>query len=239
MATQVEQISAAGDPVETIQVPLGADPALDPLQLSRRAAAPGTPVEVVVVVRNVGRGLADGLKINFYEGKPAAGVLRGSVDAPLPLDLNESYTARFTINAPTGSGDIYAEVVSSGANLSSANDRAAAQLSKPGAPQITALGEDQLFAGNVRLAWLQAAGEVVAGYRVYRGSTAGGPFEFIGEAGATTYVDLLSQPGVSYCYRVRAYSASNTLSDASVPLCGKVDTVQPGGRTIFLPLIRR
>lgn len=239
METRTALLSTASDPVETLLVADGADPALDPLQLSQRAAAPGTQVEVEAVVRNVGRGTTSGLTINFYEGKPGAGVLRGSANAPLPLDLNESYTARFTIPAPATSGDVYAEVVTSGPNRSPANDRAAAQLGKPSAPQITALGEDPLFDGNVRLYWLQAAGEAVAGYRIYRSATVSGTFEFVGEAGPPTYVDLLSQPGVDYCYRVRAYTAASTLSDPSAAVCGKLDASQASSRNIYLPLVAR
>lgn len=134
MQVQSEVLASSNDPVETLQIATGADPALDPLQLSQRAALPGSPVIVTVVVRNVGRGLATDLTINLYTGQPGAGVLQGSVTAPLPLNLNESYAAHFTVVAPVGAGDIYAEVITSGDNVSTANDRAVAQLGKPSAP---------------------------------------------------------------------------------------------------------
>ncbi|GIK73179.1 MAG: hypothetical protein BroJett021_21670 [Chloroflexota bacterium] len=237
MQVQTGLLSVSSDPVETIQVATGADPALDPLQISQRAAPAGTPVEVIVVVRNVGRGLATGLTINLYSGQPGAGVLQGSATAPLPLNLNESYAARFTIMAPTGAGDIYAEVTTSGENLSTANDRVVAQLGKPSAPLLVALSEDAIFDGNLRLDWLPSPGEAIAGYRVYRSASANGQYEFVGESGQFSYVDLLSQRNIEYCYRVRAYASGSILSDVSAPLCAKLGDAPATERSLYLPLI--
>ena len=239
MQVQSEVLASSSDPVETLQIATGADPALDPLQLSQRAAPPGSPVIVTVVVRNVGRGLATGLTINLYTGQTGAGVLQGSVTAPLPLNLNESYAAHFTVVAPVGAGDIYAEVITSGDNVSTANDRAVAQLGKPSAPLLAALSEDAIFDGNLRLDWLPVEGEAVVGYRIYRSDSANGQYEFIGESGQLSYVDLLSQREVEYCYRVRAYASGSILSDASAPLCATLSAAPPAGRALYLPLVGR
>ncbi|MFN3333662.1 MAG: hypothetical protein ACK47M_14230, partial [Caldilinea sp.] len=239
MQVQTDLLSVSSDPVETLQIGAGADPALDPIQFSQRAAPPGTPVKVIAVVRNVGRGLATGLTVNLYSGQPGAGVLLGSVTAPLPLNLNESYAGRFTITAPPGAGDIYAEVTTDGENLSTANDRAAAQLGKPSAPLLVALSEDAIFDGNLHLNWLPSPGEAIVGYRIYRSGSANGQYEFVGESGQLSYVDLLSQRNVEYCYRVHAYAPGSVLSDASAPLCAKLDALPSVAQDLYLPMVSR
>lgn len=238
MQTASATLTAAADPVETLQLAEGADPALDPLTLSRRAAPAGSTVTVMVTVRNVGRGTTSDLTVNLYSGLPGNGTLLESAAVPRSLTLNESDTLDFAVTVPAGPGDLYAELDTSGENLSTANDLAQIQLSQPSAPTLNTLVEDELFTGNLRLSWVGIADEAVAGYRIERSATATGSYEFIGEAQGYTYTDLLSEPGVSYCYRVRAYTSGGVLSAASGVLCGETEVVENTER-IFLPVIKR
>ena len=238
MQAELSTLTSAADPVETLQLADGADPALDPLALSRRAAPVGSTVTVQATVRNVGRGAATGITVDLYSGQPGSGTLLQSAVVPRTLALNESDTLDFAVIMPAGTGDLYAALVTTGDNLSAVNDVAQTQLAQPSAPTFATLGEDELFTGNLRLSWVGMADEAVAGYRIERSTTAAGNYEFVGEAQGYSFTDLLSQPGVTYCYRVRAYTAAGVLSEASAILCGETEVVE-NTQQIFLPIVQR
>ena len=71
-------------------------------------------------------------------------------------------------------------------------------------------------AHSVSLTWTASTSSNVAGYKVYRGTTSGGPYTLLSSPGSvTTYTDNSVQSGLTYFYVTTAVDTSNTESSYS------------------------
>ena len=83
-----------------------------------------------------------------------------------------------------------------------------------GLPCVTGPG---VTANSVSLSWTASASSNVAGYNVYRGTTATGPYTKVnsGVVAGTAYTDTTAQPGETYYYVLTAVDGSNNESPFS------------------------
>ena len=83
-----------------------------------------------------------------------------------------------------------------------------------GLPCVTGPG---VTANSVNLSWTASASSNVAGYNVYRGTTAAGPYTKVnsGVVAGTAYTDTTAQPGQTYYYVLTAVDGSNNESPFS------------------------
>ena len=79
-------------------------------------------------------------------------------------------------------------------------------------------------ANSVSLSWTASTSSGVAGYNVYRGATAAGPFAKVNSTvvAGTTYTDITVQPGQTYYYVLTAVDGSNNQSPFSAPAAQSV-----------------
>lgn len=227
-------LAAGDDPIESRIVEPGADPALDAkLKLSAAHAAPGANVVVTATLRNVGRATATGLTVNLYAGTPFSGSLIGT-KAISDTAFNGTRAITFTITAGTGSQPIYAQVTTSGSNVSTANDTATADLGALLPPPLVIVRPSPRHTGALEIAWQPPAIAGIEGYRVLRKQGQGGTFELVGEATGIALVDMPVQRNVTYTYVVQAYDAGGVLSEYSAEVTGSLPLFN-----LYLPLIRR
>jgi hypothetical protein len=233
--TEAATFTTGGDPVQSLAIEVGADPALDPvLAFSQQHPTPGSSVAVTATVRNVGREPATGLTVHLYAGSPVTGTLLDSAAVPGELALNQSRAVSFQITAGSGSQPLSALVSSSGSDLSAENNTATADLSElPPPPQVHVAASTQ-YTQAIQVSWLPPAVPGVAGYRILRSEAAGGPYELVGQATGLVYSDLLLEIGQPYYYVVQAFDAVDIRSPYSVEVGGLLPKHE-----IFLPLIVR
>lgn len=233
VAAEAASLIANGDPVDTLTVAATADPALDPLIVSTASPAPGQVVTVTVTVRNVGRGVADGVAVALFTGKPGSGALVTSAKPSGALSFNDTYTVRLPLTASGGEQSIFAELTTGGQNGSTANDRAAIDLGQLAAPQIAGIIESSEYPNALMLGWATPPTMYARGFRILRGASPTGPFELVGEASVGGFSDTLVERGRAYCYAVQAFNA-NSRSPLSPAVCGSLPLAE-----LYLPLIRR
>jgi len=79
---------------------------------------------------------------------------------------------------------------------------------------------------SATLTWTASTSANIAGYNVYRSTTAGGPYTKINSSvvTGTTYTDITTQAGVTYYYVVTAVDTSNNESSYSNQAQGVVST---------------
>ncbi len=232
-ALKTAVLAATTDPITSTIVEAGADPALDPiLSLSVPHAAPGANVVVTATLHNLGRATATGLTVNLYSGEPLSGTLIRTKSVA-NMGFNSASKVTFTVTTTAGTQPIYAHVVTTGTNVSTANDIATANLGALLPPTLVVAALSPRFANALEIAWQPPAISGIAGYRILRKQTPGGPFELAGEATGTLYVDLLLQRGIVYTYTVQSYDASGVISGFSEETTGIVP------HRVYLPLIRR
>jgi hypothetical protein len=231
----VTNLSTAGDPVESVVLEAGPDPALDPaLALSQQHPAPGSTVAVTATVRNVGRELASGLQVTFYAGSPSSGTLLETVSVPGDLDLNESKEVAIDVVAGGGSQPLSAEVTTTGDDVGAGNNTASADLGELPPPEQVQVAASNQLPGALQVTWQPPAVPYVAGYRILRSDTAGGPYELVGQATGYSYADLLLQPGQDYYYVVQAFDAAGVWSENSSEASGQLPKYE-----VYLPAVSR
>jgi hypothetical protein len=209
-------LAPGNEPIASLIVDPGPDPALDPaLALSQQHAAPGSSVVVSATVRNVGRQPAAGLEVSLYRGDPATGELVGTQSVAGPLAMNESQAVEFSITAGSGEQPISAEVSTAGGDASSENNTATGDLGVLPAPGPVLVEPGPLPAHRLEVSWLPSPVPAVAGYRILRSETSGGPYQLVGEAEGTVYHDLLVAPNQPYYYVVQAFDATGAKSASS------------------------
>lgn len=193
----------------------GADPALDPaLALSQAHAAIGSTVTVTATVRNLGRNTALEAQVCFYRGAPGSGTLVECRVVP-PLGFNESRQVVIGLVAAAGAQPIYAEVIPTGEDANSQNNRGVADLGALPAPRALGVQESTLYEASLIMQWLPLDVPGVAGYRILRGVQSGGPYDLVGEATGSTFNDLPLPRGQTFYYVVQAYDANGVVSPYS------------------------
>jgi hypothetical protein len=87
-------------------------------------------------------------------------------------------------------------------------------------PSAPVAVENTLATGSVSLSWAYGPEPDLAGYRIYRGASAAGPFARIGPAllPRPSFVDTSAPSGVPTFYVVRAVDSSGNVSASSQPL---------------------
>jgi hypothetical protein len=227
-------LAVTDDTIESLVLEADADPALDAtLALSAAHATPGANVDVTATVRNVGRATATGLSVNLYAGTPLTGTLIGTKNVA-DLGFNASSNVTFTVTTTVGTQPIAARLTTTGTNVSSANDIALADLGALLPPTLVVAVESTRFANALEVAWQPPAIAGIAGYRILRKQTAGGPYELVGEATGMLFADVSLQRGTVYTYVVQSYDASGVLSDYSAETPGILPMYQ-----VYLPIVRR
>ena len=90
-----------------------------------------------------------------------------------------------------------------------------------GLPCVTGPG---VTAHSVSMSWTASASSNVAGYNVYRGAAAAGPFTKMNSnlVAGTTYSDTTVQPGQTYYYVLTTVDSSNNESQYSAPAAQSV-----------------
>ncbi len=228
-------IAAGDDPLESATLASAPDPALDPaLTLSQQHAPPGTQVAVTAILRNVGRDPAAGMTVGLYAGAPGGGTLLATAGVPSSLSFNETYAVNFAITAKTGDQPIYAQVTASGGNANTTNDIAIGAIGELPPPPLVSVAPSASYPNALQITWDGPAVEGVAGYRILRSPFPGGPYELVGEATATRFLDVQLAAGQSYYYVVQAYDAAGVRSTYSPEAGGGIALHQ-----LFLPMIWR
>jgi hypothetical protein len=197
-------------------------------------ALPGTDVTITATLRNVGRDPAYGLSVELYSGEPGSGVLLDTVDLAGPLDFNASQAVSFVVQSTGGLQPLYAVVSTSGSDASAANNQA---IGNPGLlppPDFLIVSEDQLNPPALLVSWMPSLVSGVLHYRILRSETPGGPYELVGEAASTIYVDLLLERGKIYSYVIQAEDAFGVRSPYSQESSAELPLI-----TVYLPSIPR
>lgn len=216
------------DPVESLVIEPGADPALDPaLQLGQQHAVVGSTVAVTATVRNLGRAPATNLQVRFYEGTPETGTLLLQRDLTETLGFNEARAVVAQLTRRDGRQPISAVVTTSGGDNNAANNGAQAALGELPPPTMVTAAQSTRYSNALEISWMPPAVAGVAGYRILRSSTPNGAYELVGEATGTVYTDTLLQPGQTYYYVVQAYDGDGVRSAYSAQASGTLPTAPP------------
>jgi hypothetical protein len=228
-------LATSSDPVESLALEPGADPALDPqLALSQQHASPGTTVIVTTTVRNVGRGAASGLSARLYAGTPATGTLLTTTNIPVSLGFNERYTVTFAVTTTTGTQPLAAQITTTGNDLNSANNIASADLGELPPPTFVNVTPSTRYSDTLEITWMAPRVSGVAGYRILRSAASSGSYELVGEATGTAFSDVMLERDRRYFYVVQAYDAGGIRSVYSVEANGSLPLFR-----IHLPLVMR
>jgi hypothetical protein len=228
-------LAPGNEPINSLMIDPGPDPALDPaLALSQEHAAPGSSVVVSATVRNVGRQPAASLEVRLYRGDPGTGELVGTQSVAGPLAMNESEEVPFNITAGSGEQPISAEVSTAGGDASTENNTATGDLGELAAPAMVLVEPGPLPAYRLEVSWLPSPVPAVAGYRILRSETSGGPYQLIGEAEGTVFHDLLVALNQPYYYVVQAFDATGNKSAYSGEASNQLRV-----HNIYVPVIMR
>ncbi|MFN2202461.1 MAG: PKD domain-containing protein [Caldilineaceae bacterium] len=217
-AVQAGALSDSANPVLFLTLEDAADPALDPLRVSIAAPAPGASIGITATVRNVGRKDTSDVTVSLYAGTSAAGNLLDSKSVPNTLEFNATSTLQFSLVVPAtlGAGGqlpLYAELVTSGENITTTNDSATLSLGGLSTPsRVAMVGANPDFAGALDMIWSGNAGEYVTGYRILRADTPAGPWTLVGESAVPSFTETMATTGRAYCYAVQAYNAQGARS---------------------------
>jgi hypothetical protein len=230
LAHQTTVLVGGSDPVESLVVEPGADPALTgALELSEFHAAPGSTVGVTATVRNGGLDAAAGVAVNFYDGTPVTGTLLATVDVG-SLNFNASQAATCPVTASGGMQMISAEVTANG-DINLTNNLAHADLGELPPPPYVNATVSQLYSDTLVITWVPPAVSGVEGYRILRSETPGGPYELVGEASGSSYYDTLLARDQDYYYVVQTYDAHGVRSVYSMEVTAKLSPYY-----VYLPL---
>ncbi len=232
--TRLSQASN-GDTLETLALDGTADPALAPdLSLSQPHASAGTAVVITASLHNLGLAAASGMTVTLYEGQPGSGSPLTAQAVAGSLDFNAARQVTFTLQTAGGLQPVYAEVSTSGSDASLANNQAAEDLGALPAPGLPFVVESGTQADALALRWQPSSSAGVAGCRILRSQTPGGPYELVGQSSGLTYEDLSLKRGQSYYYVLQWYDSQGTWS----PLGPEASGLLPL-RQMLLPHISR
>jgi hypothetical protein len=199
------------------------DPALDPaLILSQQHASPGATVTVTTTVRNLGRELATELVVKLYAGTPLTGTLLSSENIATALEMNDTLQVTFDVVAAGGEQPLTALLTTNGEDLNPANNQAVGNLGELPPPHQLVVSISSLASDALDLTWLAPTVQGVAGYRILRGQSPGGPYELVGEATLTRFTDLLLERDRTYYYAIQAFDDAGVRSSISEEAYGRL-----------------
>ena len=227
------QVTISHDPVSTFAWPATADPALDPLRLSKAVPEPGNVITVVVKLRNIGREVAGSTTVRLYVGTPGTGRLLGTGETVASLDLNASVVHTFTFTATGSLETLYAELSTEGDDRNPSNNLSSATIGQLSAPKMLTLLPSDRWASGLDVFWVPVYGEAATGYRILRAIDAAGPFETMGESSVPRHSDVSVPRGETFCYAVQSYNA-NSVSPRSAAICGMLPPEK-----VYLPSVQR
>lgn len=235
MAADAIQLSTQlGGGVELLTLSAQPDPALDPIQTSRRVPGPGTSVVISVTVRNVGRNATEPLEVGLYQGALDSGVPLESRTLSGPIGFNETVTISFTVPAQAAETFYHARIAGSESNAHPHNDTAAILLGQVTTPEMTGAVFAESLDEGIVASWQTNTDEDVAGYRVLRSASLGGEYEVAGETRNGYFYDALAGRGERYCYAVQAYNHAGQLSPVSDAVCGETPL-----HDLYVPTLQR
>jgi len=225
-----------GGDLETIRILPDADPALDPdLVLSQRHASAGASVAVTATVRNLGPGVTGDLTLEFYDGTAMTGTLIYTRSLT-SLIFNESVSVSTTVTAAGGAQPLTARlVVEGGTDSDGTNNEATADLGALPAPKTLDVQKSSQYEDALMLSWVAPAVPGVAGYRVFRSTSSGGPYDLIAATTTPFLTDRDLARGATYYYVVQAYDAAGVRS----PLSGEAMETLPTLSYGYIPLVMR
>jgi hypothetical protein len=228
------QLSSAEDPLESAIIAPGADPALDTfLEVSQFHADPGTTITVTTTVRNIGRGLAGGVKVGLYAGEAPGGSLIEEITVG-DLYFNQSQEVEFLVAASAGSQPVYAKITASSENIDMTNDLASISIGELLSPEMVYLQPHPSEDEALQVAWQAPSIQGIGGYRILRSLTSGGPYELVGETIRTIFTDYLLTSGVRYYYVVQTFDDAGAVSAFSAEVTG---IAVSSTNMIFMPIV--
>lgn len=199
----------------------------------------GKPVRLGVAVRNTGTGDAGGFTVVLSAADANGGVtaLGSRVIGKLASGQQQLVEADWTPPL-AGSYSIAAEIQAPAVAESSTDDNRAVKAVVVVAPvPAPVLSVQGVPAGSaLALSWVQPAADAITSYRVRRATAANGPFDQLGYARETQYVDHGAQNGVRYYYVVTALDADGRDRATSNVASGLAqDTVAPEAPIVLSP----
>jgi fibronectin type 3 domain-containing protein len=102
------------------------------------------------------------------------------------------------------------------------------------AASVKPTGVPQALGDPPAVRWLPLATPGVAGYRILRSVSAGGPYEVVGESTGGIFNDVAVEHGRTYYYVVQAFDGAGVTSALSREIGGALARL-----TAYLPLLGR
>lgn len=204
-------------------------PTTTTLSASPSSTTAGTPVTLTATIKVVSTdGLASGsVAFKVTNGGPATALGSAPVGSCTPLLMR--CTAQLTTTAlPVGTdivtGTYSGDGVSAGSSGTTTVVVGAAPPGPPAGPTLVATAQ----VGSIKVDWSSASdgGSPITGYRLYRSTSASGPFTLIAAVPTGDYQDTTVVIGTTYFYRGTTVNAlgespySNTDSTAALPYSG-------------------
>jgi hypothetical protein len=236
-----QTLAASGDPVVSLGLKNQADLALDPVPtISAPHALQGTNVAITVTLRNLGLAAVinnPSIGVCLYDGLPPNGNQLGCHNLPASinaLNFNDETQLVFTPTRTSGLQPFFVRLTTNDLNDPTANNILTGTLGSIPAPLLTGLFADGSLSNAMGVQWMPPGVPGLAGYRVFRSTTPGGPYQLVGETTNTYLPDLLLTLGQTYCYKVQAYDDTGVLSPNSSEDCGVLPLLE-----MYMPVVRR
>ncbi len=208
-----------GSGVASLVVPFAVDLTLTPSDITFSDNHPlgGFTVTIGATVHNLGlKALTDKtpVTVDFYDGDTLIG--RRHIATLLPFNSTTAVSLPYTL--PRGGLHAIRLVIDQENAVSESdetNNEATAILGEPPAPLHLSAFVLPSGSRKPNLQWDAAPTEGIASYRVYRSLTVGSGYELVGGATATTFMDALAAPGMTYHYVVAAIDDADVRSPFS------------------------
>jgi hypothetical protein len=187
----------------------------------------GDSITLTANVRNIGLKATSAqtpFTVRFYEGATAGGRLLYEQRIDTPLRFNTAVPVTFSTTVQRGGVQTVTVVVDQANSISESdesNNTAQLTFGQTPAPR-------QLFASArpaeriLSLGWTAPETRGIDHYEIFRSTTAGRDYEFVGDTTATEFVDSLVRPGVMYYYVVVAVDIYGTRSVFSNEVTAKL-----------------